>query len=704
MLNKRSVEILMNLLYIDPVISLERLSAKYDLSKRSIRYDIDNINFFLKVNGFNELKKCSKGTYQLDESIKNFSEIKKLIKNKYYIFSPSERLDYIKANFYFMKEPLKLNSLEKELSVSNSTVRVDLNEVKAYFEKADLKIDYQPKRGFILSGDEETLRKSALKFLLKYIKVSGTEITYKEDLFPTLGTDLIFSKILQYFENISVREVANFIKKTTLSLKISMSDEADNTLKLYMLYLIRRVGDFNVLKGRRENEVFLSKTKEYKVIGAIIKKFETIFCISINNSELLFLTELFLGSHSYNFNTSFFKHWVEMEFLVKKIIKDVGEVLGTNLSDDIVLYKGILNHLKPSLYRIKNEITLENKVSEEIEELYSDYFNAVKRSCQKYLEPHIGKSIPDEEIGYLTVHFKIALDKISSLNPPKNVLLVCSFGYGTSKLLAKQLNDEFNINILKILPYNEFVDMQHYSNIDLIVTTLNMKEKTNNIPIVELGPFISEENKRELIKLGVQRKDKKNSEVSVSKILKVISSYKKHQDEEKLIDNLREIIPVNIVDDRVNLKSLSSFLSVRNILFKESYPHWTDAVREAGRLLEDQNCTSSLYTQEMIEVIRKNGSYMVMEDSIAIPHANNNDSVYKTGFAMLYLKEPVEFPEGKMVNLIIPFSSLDKQEHSKALTDIIELIDKSFLEYLGKCSDGEEVLKFIIENLSRDNQ
>ncbi len=41
------------------------------------------------------------------------------------------------------------------------------------------------------------------------------------------------------------------------------------------------------------------------------------------------------------------------------------------------------------------------------------------------------------------------------------------------------------------------------------------------------------------------------------------------------------------------------------------------------------------------------GSYMIIDDDIAIPHAKNEGTVRKTGITLLILKKPVEFIEWK---------------------------------------------------------
>ena len=120
--------------------------------------------------------------------------------------------------------------------------------------------------------------------------------------------------------------------------------------------------------------------------------------MNFNENEILVLTELFLGSHSYNFNSSFLENWIELETTVVEMIRITSNELNMDLTRDNILIDGLLNHLKPAYYRIKNNISLDNPIAKEVEETYSDLYKTVKKVSKPILEKYLGKDLPEEEI------------------------------------------------------------------------------------------------------------------------------------------------------------------------------------------------------------------------------------------------------------------------------------------------------------------
>lgn len=59
MLNQRCINILMTLIE-EKSSTVKELAKKYNITERSIRYDIDNINYYLYKNGLKEIEKNQK--------------------------------------------------------------------------------------------------------------------------------------------------------------------------------------------------------------------------------------------------------------------------------------------------------------------------------------------------------------------------------------------------------------------------------------------------------------------------------------------------------------------------------------------------------------------------------------------------------------------------------------------------------------------
>lgn len=64
---------------------------------------------------------------------------------------------------------------------------------------------------------------------------------------------------------------------------------------------------------------------------------------------------------------------------------------------------------------------------------------------------------------------------------------------------------------------------------------------------------------------------------------------------------------------------------------------WRDAVTQAGALLEAAGKCDHSYTESMIASIEKFGPYVVLEEGVAMPHAQSNGNVSEEGICILTL-------------------------------------------------------------------
>ena len=170
----------------------------------------------------------------------------------------------------------------------------------------------------MLVGEEEKIRKAQLKFLMEYLEISKDILISKIKKDETLGYKLIRNELKFYFEDFPIRDIRIFIKRIEKELKTVISDEAYKVLQFYLMLALTRLKNGQIITDREDNQKFLKSTKEYNVLMNELLHFEDNFEIKINEAEVLLLTELFLGSHSYNFNTSFYENWIEIEISINE--------------------------------------------------------------------------------------------------------------------------------------------------------------------------------------------------------------------------------------------------------------------------------------------------------------------------------------------------------------------------------------------------
>jgi mannitol operon transcriptional antiterminator len=667
-MTNRMLDILKILLDNNGKSSYKNLSETVFINERTIRYDIEKINQLLSENNFIEIEKRGKGEL--------FYPNLTMLTNVISFFQKNLSTDEIKDEIILFKtlfqEKLNLNNLCDELDVSRTTIKNIIRMIREELEKYDLKLETEIQKGLILVGEENNIRTAQLKFLNKYFNYfSSNNSEYIKNLL-----DQIF---LQEFKERAKSFIDNLMKEKD----VLIADEPYLTFQNYICIMIWRLKNNKILT-KIENENFFKRTSEYLQIKNNIDILEESFNIFISDIEILRLTDLYLGCHNYCNENNFYNFWIEIDVLAKKIIENFSINMEIDLTKDKDLLYGIINHLKPTIHRLKNKISLENSILDEFLKNYKPIFEATKKSVYP-LEEFIGIQITSDEIAFLGTHFKSAIDKNFSLE--KKVLIVCGFGYGTSKLLAQQLKNAYSVFIKDIIPIYKLEEYD-LDEIDLIITTLQL-ENSYSKPLVQVNTILSSIDKINLEKAGLQEQQKK---VRFTNLLKIIEKNTLITDLTILKKDLKEFMGDLLIDDtNKNILSLSELLK-NNIILQSDIKDWKEAIQEIGEMLIDDGSCDETYIESMIKKIEEYGSYMVTNKKIAIPHSKNDNNVFKTSMGLLTLKDEVIFPGNLPVKLILIFSSFDGEEHLEALADFMDLSNNhNFLSKLDEFTNIRKV-------------
>lgn len=667
-MTNRMLDILKILLDNNGKSSYKNLSETVFINERTIRYDIEKINQLLSENNFIEIEKRGKGEL--------FYPDLTMLTNVISFFQKNLSTDEIKDEIILFKtlfqEKLNLNNLCDELDVSRTTIKNIIRMIREELEKYDLKLETEIQKGLILVGEENNIRTAQLKFLNKYFNYfSSNNSEYIKNLL-----DQIF---LQEFKEKSKSFIDNLMKEKD----VLIADEPYLTFQNYICIMIWRLKNNKTLT-KIENENFFKRTSEYLQIKNNIDLLEESFNIFISDIEILRLTDLYLGCHNYCNENNFYNFWIEIDVLAKKIIENFSINMEIDLTKDKDLLYGIINHLKPTIHRLKNKISLENSILDEFLKNYKPIFEATKKSVYP-LEEFIGIQITSDEIAFLGTHFKSAIDKNFSLE--KKVLIVCGFGYGTSKLLAQQLKNAYSVFVKDIIPIYKLEEYD-LDEIDLIITTLQL-ENSYSKPLVQVNTILSSIDKINLEKAGLQEQQKK---VRFTNLLKIIEKNTLITDLTILKKDLKEFMGDLLIDDtNKNILSLSELLK-NNIILQSDIKDWKEAIQEIGEMLIDDGSCDETYIESMIKKIEEYGSYMVTNKKIAIPHSKNDNNVFKTSMGLLTLKDEVIFPGNLPVKLILIFSSFDGEEHLEALADFMDLSNNhNFLSKLDEFTNIRKV-------------
>lgn len=680
-MGKRIVDIVESFKIGRGSVELKLLSEELKVNERTLRYDIDEINEELRSMNIPEILKVGKGLFKGD--IKTLEDYL----DKSVRVSDGLIKDYKKEIILILiafKGEVNISVLCDDLDLGRTTIKSTIKEIKEVLDLYRLELLIEAQKGLRLTGEEEDIRKLQLKLINQYgigDKISSFEKKY-------LG-----NHIKKYFETIDNRGVIKFIEYVLDSLKRVISDEAYEIISNYILIMILRIRKGRGIKSSK-NENFFYETSEYSAIKKSSVLLEAEYGIRLEAYEILGLTDYFMGSHLYSSETSSMKNWIEVEVLTKNLIDEFSKISRLDLSSDKALLEGLINHIKPTIYRIKNNIELENLITEEFKEHYPRILKDTIKSTW-ILKEFIGKEVPLDETAFIGMYFKSAIDRNKNkINKSMDILIVCGMGYGTSRFISQQIRERYQVNIIDIIPENRLKKYIDGKTIDVIVSTSMRVNEYHKIPVIKVDPIL---DTKDFTLLEENNFSRYSNKIPLSIIVEEVEKNTKIENYKGLLEGIKKFCSKFVIDDiKSKHLTLVELLGDKTIKVEEERHSWKEALRIAGKVLEDNGIIKSSYTENMIDSVIKNGSYMITEDGLALPHSKNNGDVSKTGMALVVFKEEVVFPEDKKVRAILAFSSIDGREHLDPLTEFVNLVKKhDFMEFLANSASKRKIVEKI---------
>ncbi len=679
MINNKEIEILNDLIN-GKEYTFEDIAIKYGISNRSARYYIDNIDIILKKLGYKITEK-KKNIIKL--SIKqNFQKLYKYL-DEIHKLSLEDRILIMKMILFFETKGLNLTELSEKLNISRTTIKKDFHILSKELQEDQIEVLYKNSNGYVLNGDIKKI------FIQKISLIGDLFVLTKTKKNSTFINSDVLNVFYEYINLNMINKVEVFLLEIENLMKLNMNEETYGNVFSCIIILIYFIRD-DIENHEIISKKFLINTKEYRDIGKIVN---SVFGENIKVKEeiLIQITDLIMGVSINGFENNTFQEWINGELIIKKMISKASKILKMDLTNDEILYNGLLYHIKPAIYRIKNGIQITNSVFKELILMKDPILNVVDQVV-KEIEEVFNFKFPEDEISLIGFHLKSSVDR-NTLDKSKKVILVCGLGYGSSKVLEQSLRENYNIDVVDVLPYHLIDNFDfNYQNIDLILSTVNMNKKYD-VPIIKINPILKEEDFNVLSKYGVQ---KSKSKISLKKLINIISESSEIKDKKSMIEKLKSEFEGRIIDDLLDGEMvLEKYLDIHNVKIIDNVKNWKDGIETVGNILSTNHIIENEYVNEMINLIEKHGAYIVIEEGLALPHASISKYVLKTGIALLVVKDKVLFPNDKNVNIFLSFATTDKSDHLQILNDLFELITKhNFIEEVSRINTYKDLRNY----------
>ena len=685
-MNKRSREILSQLITkteYSQTISIQDLAEMFKVSSRTIRYDIEQINDYLKENHLQPLNLGKQGVINTQADITKARE--SLSEEGFYSFklSREERVCFSAVMMICSDDYITLSEIADQLFVSRSTIIQDLEHIKSFFRERHLYVLSHSNKGLLLEGREIDKR----NLLIDMIQ-SENSIFKAEPIFQHL-TQCLSKNLKIDLEDISMIE--------------KIINEAEHIYGRFLtaqsFVQLRNYFQLSLYRLRKAHYVEYGddKNSKWDMAKGMIDQIQQFIVKEIPDTEIYYVASV-LNRMKYIEKTTSNKEIVKMQVITRNFIEKISKDIHRNLQGDYIFYENLINHLESTFSTLGDRFAI-NSVVDEILQRYPEVKQATERNVYVF-EEYVGRKLSEEEIAYIVVHICAAIERNKNETVRYSVVLVCNGGIGTSQLLLARLEKFFHLDVIDIIPAHDIENM-NMDDVDAVISTISLEGK--GIEYIQVDPLLTDEDcirvgeKLSKIHPKVSEKETISEENQDSlKSLETIKDILEEDEEEIAIGKIKSVIESFF--QKKEETTLSDLLPAQAIQIGVECSDWKGAIEASAKYLLKNGAINENYIKAMIKNVMENGPYIVVAPGFALPHEALNAGASKVGMSLIRLKTPVPFGKKEMdpIEWVCCLSAINKETHLKAMFQLVNLFyNQSFRKQIKECKTGEEIYKII---------
>lgn len=476
MREERKIKILSNL-DEEKFITSEELAAILNVSSKTVRNEIRKINADLeKYEAYVEIKPkhgCKlivKDRELYDLFLKEINNEEENVPN-----NAKERVFYILQLLLTNDDWVKVEELCERLYVSQSSLSLNLKDVRNYLEEYNITLLSKPGYGLKIQGNEFDIRLCLAN--LNFVDRKENPRAFLEDK----------QKVL--------RDIRSILFQIFQKHNYHMADFSFENLVIHIFVALFRAKEGCEAELSDDQMNKIKHEEEYGMACEIVKELEEAFHLQLAEDETGYVCIHLAAKKIVSYQEEAQNVVISQEIndIVVHMLKAVKEAYQIDFLDDLELRMMLSLHLVPFDVRMDYDLVLHNPLLEDIKTQYPlAYSLAVAAS--DVLKDHYNKCIKEDEIGYFALHFNLALERKNKQMEKKNILVVCGTGRGTAKLLLYRFKDKFGKYIENITTCDALsVPNVDFTDIDMVITTIPITYSVP-VPILEVKSLLSDDD------------------------------------------------------------------------------------------------------------------------------------------------------------------------------------------------------------------
>jgi activator of the mannose operon, transcriptional antiterminator len=540
---------------------------------------------------------------------------------------------------------MTMQKLADRLYVSKPTIRHELKEISDWLKDFHLKLVIKPNVGLQIEGKEQDWRVALLELLLELAQyeempdevftdsriqgpVQGSAIYPAASLMGGPAQDSTKGHVIDGLVNHQeLMLLRSWIRNLQRDVEVDFTDIAASNLVVYLAVMIKRFKDKKIIQLSNEETQMIREKPEFKWAEILADRIRQSFAIELPESEIVYLGLHFMGAK----RQTLIENDPEAFTLSIQLVREMEHLVLQPFSKDRELVTGIAIHLHSALSRIRFGLRIKNPLLSQIKEMYRYPFEALLLAAQKIAVP-VGIAFSEDEVGYLTLHFQAALERLHR-NTLKSVraLLVCSAGTGTSRLLSSRIARIFpEIHVVHVTSMFRLENGIKAYKPDIIIGTVPLAHPS--IPSVTVSALFPESDRLKVEAFITELSKMKNQYATIGQMV------------------IPELVFLDLdFRDRFHVMA---FLAER---------------------LTESGYTEIGYDESVLS--REQISSTAIGGGIAIPHGESR-YIRKSGIAIARLKQPLDWGDEKIKHVFMLAITLDNRSQTEQLFhEMANLVD-----------------------------
>jgi transcriptional antiterminator len=494
---KRAEEVIENIIDIliksNSYVTLKLLSQRTDISTRSVQNYLVRIETFFIENGFNDLRITKKPGYGIilngdEKSIRRLSFMFK--KKDFYLSDDSViRRRSILKDLLFSRNELTIQFLADKFYVSRTIIICDLKWVEKWLLEYELKFFKTQKLGIGIIGQEASKR-NAIAGLFDMFCLEDKNVN-KSLKNSSMLSKISRDKLEDVYAESDIKKVCSVIEEAENKFLFSLNKDYFSSLITHIIISISRLRSGNAVEKEFLPPEEKYPKKEMDTAEYIADKLSETFQIQFPNSEKIYICIHLIGYNTFHEADDLPNKISEkVEYLTYNLLKMVDLALGMKFEDDEILFSGLSNHLKASMFRLKENIKSNYYPYEELSDEGKVIYDVVKESGDLYkniLDVHID----ERELHSIVCYFLLSLQR-NALK--KRALLVSEGGVISRMELCKFILD--NVTQIEIIDVCTKFQIPLYDtdSYEFIITTVSLQQ--DKIPIIDISHIEKDQYKK----------------------------------------------------------------------------------------------------------------------------------------------------------------------------------------------------------------